>query len=283
MKKRIITAIVAIIIFAPICYFSEKIIFPIAMGILAAVGVFEISKCIGFHKKIALTLPIYIVALTLPLLRFFLDSDTKPNSVFMLYAMASVFFLTVYALVFAIFTKNKYKLSNVLTLIALSVYVIGCFSSIVMIRYTDAVDKQGIVMFPVIFVSAWVCDTFAYFVGRFFGKHKLIPEISPKKTIEGAIGGVVFTLITLIAYGCILRFGFGYKEIHLLHFAILGLVLPVVSQIGDLVASCIKRQYEIKDFGNVFPGHGGVLDRFDSPMLVAPFLCLTNAIVFQLF
>ena len=96
MKKRIITAIVAILIFAPICIFSEYIIYPIAMSILAAVGVFEIAKCIGFHKKLVLTIPAYIVALALPILRFFLSNKSKPNSVFMLYAMASVFVLLVF-------------------------------------------------------------------------------------------------------------------------------------------------------------------------------------------
>ena len=280
MRKRTITAIVAILIFAPICIFSKYIVLPIAMGILAAVGVFEIAKCMGFHKKLVITIPIYIIALGLPLIRFFLNGNDKPNSVFLLYAMASVFFLTVYALIYVMFTKNKYKLSDVLTLVALSVYVIGCFISVVMIRYTNTVPNQGVIMFPIIFLSAWVCDTFAYFTGRFLGKHKLIPEISPKKTIEGAIGGVVFTFITLIGYGCLIRFAFKCDDISFVHYAILGLVLPIVSQIGDLIASCIKRQYDVKDFGNVFPGHGGVLDRFDSPMLVAPFLCLINAIVF---
>ena len=280
MKRRIITAIVAIMIFAPICIFSKYIILPIAMGILAAIGVYEISKCMGFNKELGLTIPIYIVALALPTLRYFLSGKTKPNSVFMLYAMACAFLLVVYALMYVMFTKNKYKLSDALTLVALSVYVIGCFVAVVMVRYTDTVPKQGAVMFPIIFLAAWICDTFAYFTGKFFGKHKLIPEISPKKTVEGAIGGVVFTLLTLIGYGCLIKFAFKINDISFVHFVILGLVLPVVSQIGDLIASCIKRQYDVKDFGNVFPGHGGVLDRFDSPMLVAPFLCLTNAIVF---
>lgn len=279
MKKRIITGIVALLVFIPICIFSRFVIFPIAMGILAAIGVFEISKCIGWEKKFVLTIPTFIVALALPILRYFLSGKSKPNSVFLLFAMASTFLLLVYTLAYVMFTKNKNKLSDALTFFALSVYVIGCFSSVVIVRYTNFVEDQGKYMYLIIFLSAWICDTFAYFTGRFLGKHKLIPAISPKKTIEGAIGGVVFTFIAMIGYGCLLKFAFRYDGISFVHLAILGIILPIVSQIGDLIASCIKRQYDIKDFGNVFPGHGGVIDRFDSAMLVAPVICLINAIV----
>lgn len=279
MKKRIITGIVALLVFIPICIFSKFVIFPIAMGILAAIGVFEISKCIGWEKKFVLTIPTFIVALALPILRYFLSGKSKPNSVFLLFAMASAFLLLVYTLAYVMFTKNKYKLSDALTFFALSIYVIGCFSSVVIVRYTNFVEDQGKYMYLIIFLSAWICDTFAYFTGRFFGKHKLIPAISPKKTIEGAIGGIIFTFIAMMGYGCLLKYAFKYDGISFVHLAILGVILPIVSQIGDLIASCIKRQYDIKDFGNVFPGHGGVIDRFDSPMLVAPVICLINAIV----
>lgn len=279
MKKRIITGIVALLVFLPICIFSKFVIFPIAMGILAAIGVFEISKCIGWEKKFVLTIPTFIVALALPILRYFLSGKSKPNSVFLLFAMASAFLLLVYTLAYVMFTKNKYKLSDALTFFALSIYVIGCFSSVVIVRYTNFVEDQGKYMYLIIFLSAWICDTFAYFTGRFFGKHKLIPAISPKKTIEGAIGGIIFTFIAMMGYGCLLKYAFKYDGISFVHLAILGVILPIVSQIGDLIASCIKRQYDIKDFGNVFPGHGGVIDRFDSPMLVAPVICLINAIV----
>ena len=283
MKKRIITGIVALIIFLPICIFSKYIIFPIAMGILAAIGIYELAKCMGMQKRIVLTIPFYLVALALPILRFFVSGKTKPNSVFMLFAMACTFVLLVYVMCYVTYTRNKYKLSDLLTFFALSVYVIGCFSAVVIVRYTEHVPNQGAYMYPIIFISAWICDTFAYFTGRFFDKHKLIPEISPKKTIEGAIGGVAFTLIAMIGYWAIIKFTpINYDGISLLQICVLGVILPIVTQTGDLLASCIKRQYEIKDFGNVFPGHGGVLDRFDSPMLAAPTICLVNAI-FALF
>jgi phosphatidate cytidylyltransferase len=156
---------------------------------------------------------------------------------------------------------------------AMFLYIVGCFASIVCLRYFDYGPTKGILdgkyLYLLVFIGAWVCDTFAYFTGRFFGKHKLIPEISPKKTIEGAIGGIVFTAVAFGIYFLILDKCFNYK-LNPIALIILGIVVAVISQIGDLIASAIKRQYEIKDYGFIFPGHGGVLDRFDSVMLVAP-------------
>ena len=179
--------------------------------------------------------------------------------------MIVVFFMLIYALAYVMLRKNKDNLSEVLTLYALFVYIVGCFSSIVCVRYMP----NGKYLYLLIFLGAWVCDTFAYFTGRFFGKHKLIPEISPKKTVEGSIGGIVFTVASFALYGLILDLGWDVQISYVL-LLITGLIASVVSQIGDLVASSVKRQYDLKDYGSLFPGHGGVLDRFDSAMLVAP-------------
>ena len=147
-------------------------------------------------------------------------------------------------------------------------------TSVVNIRYME----NGNYFYLLIFIGAWVCDTFAYFTGRFLGKHKLIPAISPKKTIEGAIGGIIFTMGAFALYGFILRSAFDF-EMSYIELIIMGLVVAIVSQIGDLVASAVKRQYEIKDYGFLFPGHGGVLDRFDSVMLVSPFLFILLSVL----
>lgn len=263
MKKRIITAVVAIALFIPICWFSYTIVYPIAMAILCGIGVFEIAKCLGFHKNFVLTVPMYIVAIGLPVLRIFVDK----NSYLLSFAMLALFFVLIYFLAYVMLRKNKDKLSDIMTLYALFVYVVGCFTSIVALRYL----ADGQYKYLLVFVGAWVCDTFAYFTGRFFGKHKLIPEISPKKTIEGSIGGIVFTIGGFVLYGYIIKSVFNYQMSYW-QLAALGFVISIVSQIGDLIASAIKRQYGIKDYGFVFPGHGGVLDRFDSVMLTAPVL-----------
>ena len=146
-------------------------------------------------------------------------------------------------------------------------------SSIVLLRYSQSGEPLGIFMVLFILFCAWFGDSGAYFVGTFFGKHKLCPLISPKKTVEGLIGGVVtvgvVTAITVLIYN-----SFILTE-HQLSYAVLiplSMVASLAGVVGDLSASVIKREYNVKDFGNIMPGHGGVLDRFDSVTLVAPFL-----------
>lgn len=115
-----------------------------------------------------------------------------------------------------------------------------------------------------VFIAAWGTDTCAYFSGYFFGKKKLCPNISPKKTVEGAIGGVVGSMIISSV------FGYFFLREHLLIVALAGTIGSILAQIGDLSASLIKRYTGVKDFGNIMPGHGGVLDRFDSILFTAP-------------
>lgn len=264
MKTRIITGIVAIALFVPICIFSDYVVFPIAISILSAVGVYEMAKCLGMEKRWALTIPMYLVALALPQVRFFFIKQSHFFSI----AMIAVFFVLIYSLAYVMFRKNKDKIGDILTFYALFLYIVGCFSSIVCVRYM----AMGKYVYLLVFLGAWVCDTFAYFTGRFLGKHKLIPEISPKKTIEGSIGGIVFTIIAFIVYRIVLFKIYPDLNLNLPYLLVIVLAISasVVSQIGDLIASAIKRQYDLKDYGRLFPGHGGVLDRFDSVMLVAP-------------
>lgn len=136
--------------------------------------------------------------------------------------------------------------------------------------------EQGRFLIIVSFILAFTSDSGAYFAGRFFGKHKLAPVISPKKTIEGLIGGVVSCVIFMIGYGLVLHFCFDFT-VNYLNAAVYGVVGSLASVVGDLVFSVAKRQTGIKDYGKLMPGHGGVLDRFDSTVVVAPLtelLCL---------
>ncbi len=119
------------------------------------------------------------------------------------------------------------------------------------------------------FLIAWLTDTFAYFTGFFIGKHKLIPSVSPKKTIEGSIGGIAgaIIIVALFQFICFKFFGF---EPNYINGVIIAVVCSIASQFGDLAASCIKREHDVKDFGSIMPGHGGVLDRFDSVIYISP-------------
>lgn len=122
----------------------------------------------------------------------------------------------------------------------------------------------------VAFLISMVADSGAYFIGKAFGRHKLAPVISPKKTVEGAIGGVLFNILGMLLYTLLLNRCFGFTQVNYLFAAIYGLVGAFGSMLGDLTLSVVKRQVGLKDYGNLIPGHGGILDRFDSTMICAP-------------
>ena len=143
------------------------------------------------------------------------------------------------------------------------------FSLLVLLRAGE--DWSRVVLLP--FIVAWASDTGAYFAGSFFGKHKLCPSLSPKKTVEGAIGGLLLAAVGGVVYGLIV----GKADLILL--AVIGLLGSAVGQFGDLMFSCIKREYGIKDYGKLMPGHGGVLDRFDSSVVTIPLVWLILRIV----
>ena len=119
------------------------------------------------------------------------------------------------------------------------------------------------------FIIAWLTDTFAYFTGVFFGKHKLIPSVSPKKTVEGSLGGIAGAIVTVIVYQLVCSRIAGFEPDYVMG-VVMAVVCSVASQFGDLAASCIKREHGIKDFGSIMPGHGGVMDRFDSVIYISP-------------
>jgi len=126
--------------------------------------------------------------------------------------------------------------------------------------------------------ATYATDTFAFFAGSLFGKHKLCPEISPKKTVEGSIGGILGSVILVLVVGIILNRVYN-TNVSLIHFIVIGLLGGVFSQIGDLTASAIKRFCGIKDFGNILPGHGGIVDRIDSLLFVLPVVYLYSLLV----
>ena len=153
---------------------------------------------------------------------------------------------------------------------------VAAFVALAWLRYRV---PAGNYVYLICFIGAWVTDTFAYFSGYLFGKHKLIPDVSPKKTVEGSIGGTLFCILAMIGYGWLVQLiSGGAVSANYLVLGISGLFIAVVAQVGDLLMSAIKRTYGIKDYGKLFPGHGGVLDRFDSVMAVAVVLAVISSI-----
>ncbi|MBR2466322.1 MAG: phosphatidate cytidylyltransferase [Clostridia bacterium] len=280
MKVRTITGAVITALFAVPCIFSEYIVYPIVIALLCVMAVFEMLRVLGLEKSIGVSLPSYLLAAALPLGTYFaVGTFGGMKSYFSLLALAMAFYL-LYLLFFAVIRRAKLPFSRVSGAFTAIAYILASFTALAGLRYIE----NGVYVFVIVFISSCVCDVFAYFTGYLFGKHKLIPEISPKKTVEGAVGGTVFALLALLLYGFILsKAGAAGVSVNYPILAVYGLVLAIVGQFGDLIASLIKREFGVKDYGRLFPGHGGVLDRFDSMMpisLVLMFLSFALPSVF---
>ena len=270
MKNRTISSIVILAIALALVIFSKYIAYPIGLSLLAVISVFEVIRVIGAHKNLAITIPAYIMAAAFPILSYFVD---KGNALYLLLSLAAAMFVYLFWLLgVSIFSRGKITFPCVTEAFVAVLYVGVSVTSLSLIRYLER--GIGVFFVVLVFVIAWVCDTGAFAVGVLFGKHKLIPEISPKKTVEGAIGGIVFTLILSLLYGLGLDLVLKDISVNYLVLGLCGLILPVVSQLGDLVASLIKREHGVKDYGNILPGHGGLMDRFDSVMSVSPILMI---------
>lgn len=265
MVKRTITAVVALCVFVPILIFSGTWAFPIAMGICSIVGVWEMIRCIGQKKNFFLIIPLCAASMFMPIfMRYVTLNMNKDIGIFLKAAVVLAIAVSLYVFTVAVFGNKTLNIADAGLLLAVFLYVSSAFTATVYIR--DYVHN-GEYLFYLPFLIGWVTDTFAYFTGRLFGKHKLIPSVSPKKTVEGAIGGTLFGAIAMVLYAFLINRFFDPADIikpNYLALAIVGIIIPIVGQIGDLIMSVIKRHYNIKDYGNFFPGHGGMLDRFDS-------------------
>ena len=156
----------------------------------------------------------------------------------------------------------KYNSEQMTMLFFGLIYVTVMLSFVFKVRFV----QNGILYVWLIFIGAWGSDTCAYCVGKLLGKHKLPSKLSPNKTIEGCLGGIIGAALI----GFLFALAFFKNTDYWWQFAVIGAISSVISQIGDLTASAIKRNHEIKDYGNLIPGHGGILDRFDSIIFIAP-------------
>ena len=267
MKTRVLTAVCIAIVGIPLLIFSDSVIFSVALGIFSLMATFELLRALGVYKKYALSLPSYAVSLLLPLFshRVFVGEEAQDGY---LLTVALVFFAyLLYLAAFLVFSGGRISFKDIGAAYMGTLYIAVSFTALSMLRYSDG----GVYLFGLVFVAAWVTDTFAYFTGRLFGKHKLAPTVSPKKTVEGSIGGTVFAALAFLLYAFILEKSFALSVSYPM-FALSGFLLSVIAQIGDLFASQIKREVGIKDYSNLLPGHGGILDRFDSVLAVSVIL-----------
>ena len=259
MGKRILVAVVCIPLIFVIFYLLPPIFLPIMISALSMVAVHEVLWSTGFVKNPKIS------ALSIAL------SGVIPFWVFigegMRSALVGIFLYFLLIFVVAIsshYTVTLEKMGGSFFFAMLIPYFLSSF-----VRLSQQSLGDYLILIPL--VAAFTSDAFALFAGMAFGKHKLAPELSPKKTVEGAVGGFAGAVVCCLLYAAVLRFGFDL-EVNYPVFALYGALGSAVSQVGDLSFSYIKRQYGLKDFGNIFPGHGGVLDRFDSVIFCAPLI-----------
>lgn len=277
MKTRVITAVVGLALLAVVLAFFNTILFDLVLSAVCLIAIHEVFSAMGFGKK---QWYLYAVAVPFTLLVMLTTSDAARALVL------PVSFLVLLVL-------NICQITHVQTLdfgklagyVYFSGVIIFCFYSLIHLKRMLPFEQyhyDAVYFILLTLCFAWGGDTAAYFAGRAFGKHKLAPVVSPHKTVEGAVGGVLGSILAGILLTCVYAaLSSGYHVISVqmrtTHYEVLlvmGAIASVLGILGDLFASAVKRQAGIKDYGTIFPGHGGILDRFDSVMFIAPFVAI---------
>ncbi len=261
LGTRVLTAVIGLAaLFAVTC--AGGAVFSIATALLSAAALIEFHA--SFKKAgYSPSLPVSLVNCIFVALAGFFDFDPLAgvsSGVFL--GLLLVIFIQVFVLLLlVVFNRNKFRFIDAALTLGGIFFIPFMLSFLVLIRNMPGGESS----IWLVFIGAWSADTFAYFAGRKFGKRKLIPEISPKKTVEGSIAGFAASVVLVSLYGFL-------SISPQLHFLIIGIITGIVSQLGDLAASAVKRYAGVKDYGGILPGHGGIMDRFDSIIFIAPLI-----------
>lgn len=263
LRTRMISAFVGLALLIGVLYLGS-VTLGIVVSLIAAIGLYEFYNSVSKVKNVNPIKSVGYLSI-IPLLILGLKETGWFNIDTNILVGISVCLIIFISMAFIVLGHKKYNIIDACVTAFGVAYIPFLMSFLILIRNMD----YGIVLIWVIFIGAWGTDTMAYLFGRLFGKRKILPEISPKKTLAGAIGGILGCISLMIVFGFIVEIYFGLK-MSFISLAMLGLLCGIVAQIGDWSASAIKRYVNVKDFGNIMPGHGGVLDRFDSILFVAP-------------
>lgn len=276
MRIRIIAGFVLLPLLPLVLFFAPDWVLPIAIGLLSAVAVQELLGATKFIAKKRIMFYAMGFSFIVPIWYFFEISNWLLAGQAQV-AIVGLFLYTTILFCEGIIDHQRITFSVISALLFTSFVIPIFFSSLV--RIAEMPNGRHFILMP--FVVTIMDDSCAYFVGTLCGKHKLKPDISPKKTVEGAIGGLVGGILIMLAYGLLEQFAF-HNEVNYWLLLIYGILGAAAGQIGDLSMSLIKREFGVKDFGTLIPGHGGILDRFDSLLFAAPlfegFLVLIPAI-----
>lgn len=256
-KTRLLSGIV-LVIAALVLIITGGNLLLVSTLLISYIGMFELYRIFHIEKE----LPGIVGYLAATVYYCNLKFDFLPD--LMMFVLG---FLILLMFVY-VFTYPKYKTEQLFAVF------FGVFYVAVMLSYVyqTRMLSMGAYIVWLIFLCSWGCDTCAYCVGVLIGKHKMSPKLSPKKSVEGAVGGVAGAALLTILYGMVFKnaMGVGNTEVYIM--AVISAVGALVSMVGDLTASAIKRNYDIKDYGKLIPGHGGILDRFDSVIFTAPMI-----------
>lgn len=262
MKQRILSALGGLVLLAVVLSLFNTPVLNAAISVIALIAVWEFFHATKIDRNKELLLIGCVAAVVVPFIPRAEGADLLP-----------VVILPYMGVLFCILlaTHRSTPVEQIAMTFMISLAIPLALSSAVYFRDTYGVTL-GLFYLILSLGGAWFSDTGAYFVGCAIGKHKMSPEISPKKTWEGAIGGVIVCLICMLLVGKGFELAFHGFRVNYLLLALTAPLASVTSIIGDLSASAVKRQFGIKDFGNIMPGHGGVLDRFDSVLFVLPLI-----------
>lgn len=242
-------------------------VFALLITALALIGLFEFNRMATMEKSV-FSIAGSIMALLMCGAYYF----GQPELGNAMIVLAILIFMTIYVL-----SYPKYEAKQIFTVATGWMYAVVLVTHLLRIRLLP----DGTMVLWLVFLGSWGSDTCAYCVGCLIGKHKAFPKLSPKKSVEGCIGGAVGAALVCGIYAvCMNRFVDGANA-PVFGYVILGLAASVISQIGDLAASAMKRNFGIKDYGKLIPGHGGVLDRFDSIFFTAPLIYYAAVIFFK--
>ncbi len=264
MKIRIIVALICVPIIFAVLFFLPPFVLTAVLCLMTAIGAYELLRVCGLSYRLFFTVAALIAAAAIPVGACIGYSEIVFRAVLFL-LMAAAFAGAIY--LFG--RETKVGFADVLTIIFAGAIIPYCLSSLVSLKVMD--NGRLYVLLP--FISAFISDSGAYFAGIYFGKHKAFPHVSPNKTVEGCVGGMVSGVVFMLIYGIILSLTTDLT-VNFPLMALYGLLGNVATQLGDLSFSFVKREFGVKDYGNLIPGHGGILDRFDSMVFAAPVLYL---------
>lgn len=262
MKERILSGAMLILFLAAVVVFNRTLPFAlnIAVALISVLAVYELLKALNVQKKLIFSISSLLTALLIPIV-------TGDLYMFIIYcAFTAAMFIGLIA------NHERISFKEVAVVYSMTILIPVALQTLPELRMLGG--EHGMLYVILAILASWVSDAGAYFAGTFWGRHKLAPKISPKKTVEGAIGGVVANVAIMLLIGFLFAqiLHSGEKRVNYLLLAVIGLVSSFTSMLGDLSFSLIKRSCHIKDFSHVIPGHGGILDRFDSVIFTAPFI-----------